>query len=64
VPVIIFDANEGLDWNGIESLRESFKRMTSAYSIGRDFTSISLLSRAAFKSVDLADDFRTTTRWL
>jgi hypothetical protein len=32
--------NEGLDWNGIESLRESFKRMTSAYSKGRDFSSI------------------------
>jgi len=40
VPVIIFDANEGLDWNGIESLRESFKRMTTAYSKGRDFSSI------------------------
>jgi hypothetical protein len=60
----MFDANEGLDWNGIESLRESFKRMTSAYSKGRDFSGISLLSSPAFKSVDLADDFRNARHWL
>jgi hypothetical protein len=64
VPVIIFDANEGLDWNGIESLRESFKWMTTAYSKGRDFSRISLLASAAFKSVDLADDFRKAPHWL
>jgi len=49
VPVIMFDANEGLDWNGIESLHESFKRMTSAQSKGRDFSGISFLSRVGFK---------------
>jgi len=49
----------GLNWNGIEPFRESFKRMAATSAKGRDFSGISFLSSAGFKSVDSAGDPKT-----
>jgi len=54
----------GLNWNGVESLRDAFKRIAGTLSKGRDFYGIIFLPSASANSIDSAIASRNTRYWL